>query len=167
MIFPVYGVLCAASSSGIQTAISRLTAAEASSGADTRFRAAAFSLPCFWLLLEVRGSGLRRPLAETLLGEPRCAPLLRALAFCVPLSSIHACISGFYYGLMRAAVPSLSLLAEQSARMLFIFMAWKISLQEGMRCAVRHPCGRWGPESWLRCSSVSRQWDEDATRKPF
>ena len=133
MIFPVYGVLCAASSSGIQTAISRLTAAEASSGADTRFlRCGLFTA---LLLASLGSAGLLAfadPLAETLLGEPRCAPLLRALAFCVPLSSIHACISGFYYGLMRAAVPSLSLLAEQSARMLFIFMAWKISLQEGI-----------------------------------
>lgn len=28
----------------------------------------------------------------------------------------------------------------------------------GLRCRCPPPCGRWGPESWLRCSSVSRQW---------
>ena len=82
MIFPVYGVLCAASSSGIQTAISRLTAAEASSGADTRFlRCGLFTA---LLLASLGSAGLLAfadPLAETLLGEPRCAPLLRALAF--------------------------------------------------------------------------------------
>lgn len=133
MIFPVYGVLCAAASSGVQTAISRLTAAKTVRGTDTRFlRCGLFAALTLSLLGSAGLLAFADPLAETLLGEPRCAPLLRALAFCVPLSSIHACISGFYYGLVQAAVPSLSLLAEQSARMLFIFMAWKISLQEGI-----------------------------------
>ena len=69
----VRGVLCAASSSGIQTAISRLTAAEASRGVDTRFpRCGLHHCPTSWLLLGGAGLlALADPLAETLLGEPR------------------------------------------------------------------------------------------------
>lgn len=73
-----------------------------------------------------------------------------------------------YYGLMRAAVPSLSLLAEQSARMLFIFMAWKISLQEVVALPLSATVWALGTGELAAGALLCHgNGDEDATRKPF
>ena len=157
LIFPVYGVLCAASSSGIQTAISRLTAAEASSGADTRFlRCGLFTALLLASLGSAGASGLRRiPLQKHCWESPGAHALLRALAFCVPLSSIHACISGFYYGLMRAAVTVPVPAGGTECPDAVYFHGLENQPAGGdCRCRCPPPCGRWGPESWLRRASL-------------
>lgn len=132
LIFPVYSILHSLCASGIQTAISRLVAANASR------EKASFALRCglaLSLLLSLSAAfalyAFADPIARTFLSEERCAPLLQALAFALPLGSIHACINGYYYGLQHTAVPSITQLAEQSARMCFIWIAFRISLQEG------------------------------------
>ncbi len=130
LIFPIFGVASSLCSSGIQTAISRLCASRVSFGDDRRILKGglclSLSLSC---LTSIFLYGQADFLAEYLLMESRCAPLLRALAFCIPLSSLHSCISGYYYSMQKAKVPAFSQLLEQSMRMLFLWLAWQISLE--------------------------------------
>lgn len=132
LIFPVYAILNSFCAAGIQTSVSRLVAARS-----TKEQSSA-ALRCGLILslaLSLISSGLlytyAGPAAVLLLGEARCAPLLRALAFAIPLGSIHACINGYYFGLQRAVVPSVTQLLEQGVRVFFIWMAASICMQEG------------------------------------
>ena len=86
MIFPVYGIFFSLCAGSIQTAISRFTAADPDhakrtllSGFSLSF---AMSLAAAFVIRHFSG-----PLAEHVLMEPRCAPLLSVMArFRVPLS---------------------------------------------------------------------------------
>lgn len=55
-------------------------------------------------------------IASRFLLEERCAPLLRILALTFPASSIHSCVSGYFYGKKSAAFPAFSQLFEQLIR---------------------------------------------------
>lgn len=70
-------------------------------------------------------------LANSWLGEKRCAPLLKILSFSFAPSCIHACINGYYYGIKKTAVPSLCQLAEQLARVGSVYLMYQICLAEG------------------------------------
>ena len=48
--------------------------------------------------------------------EERCAPLLRILALSFPVSSIHSCVNGYFYGRKSAGFPAFSQLFEQIVR---------------------------------------------------
>lgn len=55
-------------------------------------------------------------IAVRFLLEERCAPLLRILALSFPVSSIHSCVSGYFYGRKSAGFPAFSQLLEQIVR---------------------------------------------------
>lgn len=55
-------------------------------------------------------------IASRFLLEERCAPLLKILALSFPVSSIHSCVSGYFYGKKSAAFPAFSQLFEQLVR---------------------------------------------------
>lgn len=116
MIFPVHGIAFALCAGPIQTSISRLTAAEPEKGRAVFRTGLAISLAIAIALLVLLRSAAS-PLAEYVLLEPRCEPLLPVMALSIPFSAIHACICGYYYGLKKTAVPALSQLVEQCIRM--------------------------------------------------
>lgn len=69
-------------------------------------------------------------IATSFLQEPRTAPLLRILALSLPLSAVHACINGYFYGRKKAVVPAVCQLVEQLARVLSVyFLCHSILLQ--------------------------------------
>ncbi len=51
-----------------------------------------------------------------LLQEPRTASMLRILSFSVPLSAVHSCINGYFYGIKKAGIPAGAQLLEQIVR---------------------------------------------------
>lgn len=63
-------------------------------------------------------------IAENLLLEPRCASMIRILAFSIPLSSVHSCINGYFYGLKKTTPAALAQLMEQLSR---VGCVWLIS----------------------------------------
>ena len=94
MIFPIYGIFFSLCAGSIQTAISRFTAADPDhakrtllSGFSLSF---AMSLAAAFVIRHFSG-----PLAEHVLMEPRCAPLLSVMAFAIPCTSVQACICGY------------------------------------------------------------------------
>ena len=135
LIFPVMAICFALTSAGIQTSISRFVSRENGIGNLSSARCyllvglcisvfLSFFLGLFlWNYADI--------IATAFLGEPRCAPMLKILAFSYLPCSIHSCINGYYYGLKKAFVPSLSQLIEQIVRILSVYFIYLIAQSEG------------------------------------
>ena len=139
MVHPIYGICFALCAGSIQTAISRFVAAETSRDR-TNSRAVfgtglfiSLSLSLMLTAVLIRFSG---PIAQFILMEERCSHLLPYMALSVPLSSIHACINGYYYGLQKTKVPAAAQVAEQTIRMGAVFLIARILLSEGRTITV-------------------------------
>lgn len=130
MIFPVYGVCFSLCAGSIQTAISRFTAADERRARKTLLTgfSISFALSLGLAALIIRFSDF---LAMHILMEPRCAPLLPALALAFPCTSVHACICGYYYGKEKVQVPALAQLAEQCVRIFTVFIITDICREQG------------------------------------
>lgn len=130
MIFPVYGICFSLCAGSIQTAISRFTAADEKRAKKTLLTgfSISFSLSLGLAALIIRFSDF---LAVHILMEPRCAPLLPALALAFPCTSVHACICGYYYGKEKVQVPALAQLAEQCVRIFTVFLITDICREQG------------------------------------
>ncbi len=142
LIFPLLVLAFSFTSSGIQLVISRQVAAGAcrsrASGSDGKevliaglFLSMVLSAGVFFLMRRFAPF-----LAEHFLSEPRCAPLLRAAAWCVPLSGIHMCIEGYYFGRQKTAIPAATSLAEQLVRVLSVWLLCRIAVSEGRALTV-------------------------------
>lgn len=135
MIFPVYGIFFSLCAGSIQTAISRFTAADPDhakrtllSGFSLSFAmslASAFAIRYFSV-----------PLAEHILMEPRCAPLLSVMAFAIPCTSVHACICGYYYGKEKVSVPAAAQLFEQMIRIFTVFLLASVCIEKNIPITV-------------------------------
>lgn len=71
-------------------------------------------------------------IAARLLMEPRCASMIRILAFSVPLSSIHSCINGYFYGIKKTTPAALAQLMEQLARVGCVWLVSSRFLEKGI-----------------------------------
>lgn len=126
LIFPIYSLCHAISVSPIQTAISKFTAEESRGNGCINTRRTlhaglllSFSISCLLALMVWHGSDW---IAGHFLFEKRCASLLKIMAVSLPLSSIHSCISGYYYGIKKAGIPSISQLTEQIVRVSSVYL---------------------------------------------
>jgi stage V sporulation protein B len=79
-------------------------------------------------------------IATNIIGERRCAPLLKICALSFPLASIHSCINGFYYGLKKTSVPSMSVVIEQLIRVLTVYLLYKITLDYDANISLSYLC---------------------------
>lgn len=133
LIFPVFALGVAFCGAGIQTAISKYTAEAAGAGRCPQIYLYAglllsVSLSIFCKLLIYTGAD---QIATTILDEPRCAALLRIVSLCLPLAAVHSCINGYYYGLQKTVVPSISQLLEQVCRVLCVYLIYRICESQG------------------------------------
>lgn len=134
LIFPISTICFAVTVSGLSTALSKYIAEYQSKDPSSprRFLRICLLLSGFLsfavTLLLFRYSGF---IAENILLEPRCKPLISILACSIPLASVHSCIHGYYYGKKKAAIPAASSLTEQLARVAFVFLACQIQLEQG------------------------------------
>lgn len=131
LIFPVFSVCHALTTSGIETAISRFTAFAPEKEKDSWLHAG-----LFLSLLASSAAGLvlwqqSAFIAEHLLHETRCEPLLRILAVSVPLSSIHSCFAGAWLGRKKTGIPAAAQLLEQTVRIGTVWLLCSIRIQQG------------------------------------
>ena len=129
MIFPIYGIFFSLCAGSIQTAISRFTAADPDHAKRTLL--SGFSLSFAMSLAAafvIRHFSV--PLAEHVLMEPRCAPLLSVMAFAIPCTSVHACICGYYYGKEKVSVPAAAQLFEQMIRIFTVFLLVSVCIEK-------------------------------------
>ncbi|MDR2888493.1 MAG: polysaccharide biosynthesis protein [Lachnospiraceae bacterium] len=71
-------------------------------------------------------------LASTFLLEPRTAPLLRIIAFSIPMATVHSCINGYFYGVRKTAIPAITQLVEQIVRVGSVFLIYEIGQSRGL-----------------------------------
>lgn len=133
LIFPVFALGIAFCGSGIQTAISKYTAeAVGRNRCPQVYLYAGLALSVGLALIGAwaiyAGSDF---IASAILDEPRCAPLLRILTCSLPLAAVHCCINGYYYGLQKTMVPSVSQLLEQICRVCSVYLIYQICLKQG------------------------------------
>ena len=135
LIFPLLALSISLTSSGIQTAVSKFTAekfAEKHAGeaylclyAGLFLSIASSLLACVFLYFNAD------MLAANYLDEPRCANLIRIMAYSLPFSSVHACANGYYYGAKKAAIPAVSQLLEQLVRVASVYVICLIYTENG------------------------------------
>ncbi len=135
MIFPIYGVCYAFTTAGAEIAISRFVSGEMARGKKEQARsilwiglAMSLALSLLTSFLVYKNAGF---LAIRLLHEARCADLLRIMSVTVPFGACHSCISGYYYGLQKTAVPASAQLFEQLVRVAAVYIIYQVSLEEG------------------------------------
>ena len=147
LISPVMALAYSISVVGFQTAISRITATAGVSGNSAaknktdstpseNFRAytvlaAGMLLSLFFSLLIACFVYFHcEEIAVRFLLEERCAPLLKILALSFPVSSIHSCVSGYFYGKKSAGFPAFSQLFEQLVRVGSVLFLCRAFLME-------------------------------------
>ncbi|MEG0564965.1 MAG: polysaccharide biosynthesis protein [Hungatella sp.] len=136
MVHPIYGICFALCAGSMQTAISRFVAADASKS-KVIFRiglSISLSIALLLSLLIYQGSDF---IARYILLEDRCTSLLPFMAISVPFSAVHACISGYYYGIRKTKIPALSQVIEQVIRMGAVFFIADILIKSGQEITVQ------------------------------
>lgn len=129
----ILGIIIA--SYGFQTAISRFVSATPNDCPQERFRilkaglVLALSIAFFYSLILFL---FCKPLALFLLREESSASLLKLVAICTPLETLHICINGYYYGRKKTAVPAISQLLEQTFRVLAIWLLFSITCSKAI-----------------------------------
>lgn len=140
LVSPVLSLSFSLTATGYQTAISKLVAEHSAKEGRPSFRPLAaglsISLPlsalCCFLVYR-----LAAPISEQLLQEPRTAPMLRILSFSIPLSAVHSCVNGYFYGAKRAGIPALSQLLEQLTRVGCVYLVSARLLAAGQMPSIR------------------------------
>lgn len=124
LTMPVVSVVYALTAASYQTVISKFTAENYARReyhkAHRMFLTATAVSVLSALLCSILVIRFRHVIACSVLHEPKTAPILYVLGFSFPLSSLHTCINGFYYGRQKTAVPALSQLMEQMVRVLTV-----------------------------------------------
>lgn len=136
LIFPIYTLCYALAVGGIQTAISRLTAAKVAlkdeQGARDVFL---LSASLATTISVVTGFFLYHHanwFAVHFLFEEQCTPLLKILAISVPFGVFHSCVNGYYLARKKLSIPAAAQLIEQCFRVSASFVLFSIWLEKGI-----------------------------------
>lgn len=125
LVFPVYAICLSLCGGPFQTAISKFTAETLDFSRRTANLYLKTGICCSLsaaVICSVCLFCFRQPIAVYFLLNGRCQILLPYIALSIPLSALHSCITGWYYGQKKTAVPAVSNLAEQVGRMLFVWI---------------------------------------------
>lgn len=132
---PVLALTFSVTVSGMQTAISKFVASETSTKdyrSSFRTLLTGFTIS---MLLSVSCTGyiyiFSDMIATRLLFEPRTAPLLRIIALSIPMATVHSCINGYFYGIRKTSVPSMTQLAEQIVRVGSVYLIYAAATAGG------------------------------------
>ena len=135
LVLPLQLLILSVCASGIQTAISRLTASEITLGHSRRAGdyfltgtvfSVSFSLIFSWLLYNYANFW-----ACHILKEPQTVSLIRLLSFSIPLSTFHTCVNSYYFGRKKAAFPAGVQLIEQIFRVGGCYLLYLILVSQG------------------------------------
>ena len=145
LIFPVFMVCQAICCSGIETALSRLTAAYSGQGCHGNIRRLVkLSVALSLFAAAVLAAGvffLAEPISVYILKEPECAGCLKVMAPVILFSAVHSCVLGYFYGMKQTAVPASSQLIEQICRVSAIYILSLTVFSGNTAGAVLAVCG--------------------------
>lgn len=125
---PVLALTFSITVSGMQTAISKFVASETTTH-DYKSSFRTLLVGFFLSMLLSAGCtvfiySFSEFIAGKLLFEPRTAPLLRIISLSIPMATVHSCINGYFYGIRKTSVPSLTQLAEQIIRVGSVYLIY-------------------------------------------
>lgn len=136
LIFPIHTLCFALSIGGIQTAISRFTAARASlkdeQGARDIFVLSGALSTAIALIVSLILYDNASWFAVHILLEERCTSLLKLMAFSIPMGTLHSCVNGYYYAKKKMSIPASSQLLEQCARVGVSYGLFLILTEQGL-----------------------------------
>lgn len=130
LIFPVFAVCHALTTSGMEVAISRFTAFAKKGEKNAYLHAGLFLSLSASMVVGLLLWNQAPFIATHLLHETRCESLLKILSAAVPLSSIHACYAGSYLGKKQTGLPAIAQLLEQSLRIGSVWLLCSIHMQQ-------------------------------------
>ncbi len=161
LIFPVFGLCLAIAASGIQTAISRFVAASKAQAKGYLWTGLFLSVSLA-LIFSIGIYALSPWLAEEVLKEPRCKELLRLMAFSIVPACVHSCFNGYYYGKKNSAIPAISQIVEQLARVGGTLIIFQVLCTKGLPLAPIHAV--WGLvlselAGFLLCVTAYAGWE--------
>ncbi len=134
LVNPVLSLSFSLTAAGYQTAISKFvaerTAKENHPSLKPMLVGFSISLPLS-LLCSLVVFRLSDFIALNLLLEERTASMLRILAFSIPLSAVHSCVNGYFYGCKKAGVPAASQLVEQITRVACVYALSSYAFSKG------------------------------------
>ena len=123
---PVLALTFSVTVSGMQTAISKFVASETST---KDYRSSFRTLLTGFTISMILSAGcagyiyiFSDMIAAKFLFEPRTAPLLRIIALSIPMATVHSCINGYFYGIRKTSVPSMTQLSEQIIRVGSVYL---------------------------------------------
>lgn len=136
LLSPVLALSFSLTAAGFQTAISKFVAGQVGlkDGSIPSRRPMAMGLLLTIPLSLACTAGLYLGsdyIALNLLQEPRTSSMIRILAPSVPLSAIHACINGYFYGIKKASVPAGTQLLEQCCRVGCVYLVSAAIVAQG------------------------------------
>ena len=135
LVFPVYALCLALSTSGIQTAVSHMTAEKTALKKNTEARSilgTALGLTLLISFAEILFIQKNAAfIAMSFLGDERCTDLLMIISYALPCAAVHSCICGYYLGLQKTGLPAVSQLIEQAVRILSVLLLFVITRNSG------------------------------------
>ena len=136
LVVPLQHLVLAMTTSGIQTALSRLVSSHTALGEEKEARDS-FQIGTFLALcLSCTASWIFFTFSEffavKILKEPATESLIRLLALSFPFASIHACINSYYLGLKKASFPAAMQILEQAVRIFSSCLLWQVCLAENI-----------------------------------
>ncbi len=141
LIFPVYTLCLSVSTAGLQTAVSRMTAAKASVGKIKEARSVLYLALGLTLILSFAEVILVQQnadrIAASFLGDPRCEEMLLIISYALPWAAVHSCICGYSLGLQKTELPAISQLIEQTGRILFVLFLFSILKKSGREPSIQ------------------------------
>ena len=140
LIFPVYALCLSLSTAGLQTAVSRMTAARLSTGRSKEAGSVlslalglALLLSCAEMILLQQNA---ERIAGLFLGDPRCAEMLLLISYALPWAAVHSCICGFSLGMQKTKLPAVSQLVEQTVRNSFVLLVFAVLKKTGQEASI-------------------------------
>lgn len=141
---PVLMLAFSLTCAGIQTAISRYTAAcfgiQNKSGAKKFLFAGcaiSFSLSVLYSMIIFCQA---ENISTYILQEKRCASLLKICAFSFPFSALHSCFNGYFYGKKETKIPSFTQIMEQFIRVGTVLLFYYFFLYQGKQPTIALTC---------------------------
>ncbi|MGN0317322.1 MAG: oligosaccharide flippase family protein [Lachnospira sp.] len=123
LLSPLMGIAYAVCCSGFGLAISKFTARDYKKKPAYYWLITglclSFPVSVIFSAIVIQNAGF---IASRLLFNPQCMDFIKIIAFSIPLSSVHHCICGYYYGLRKANVPAISQIIEQGVRIAAIYI---------------------------------------------
>lgn len=134
LLSPVLALSFSLTAAGYQTAISKFVAEGAAREKHASYKpliaGLSISIPLSLICNAVVYLGSEY-IASSFLMETRCASMLRILSFSIPLSAVHSCINGYFYGVKKTGIPAATQLLEQCCRVGCVYAVAGYAIAQG------------------------------------